>query len=275
MPGSVYQGNDMNMKINQLRFVGLAANLLFATCLPAQTQQENDSSSRFQERIAQAQARLGHVASPSTDLKRFDLKFNGGTPKEFVEAIKQQSGLSVNVIIPTEYATVDLPSIEVHNVTIPQLFDAITLSSKKTTPIWINESGQRRKVAAESGNGFRSADATPTENSIWYFFSEIPTNDPPPTEMATVQVFQLNDLLKDYTIDDITTAVKTTWQMLDSEFKPEMKFHSETGLLVTKGTNQQLSMISQVLQQLRQAKYSPPTSLRRPGSSDVPTNRLH
>lgn len=188
--------------------------------------------------------------------KRFDFKFNGGTPRQFVDAVSAQSGLKVNVMIPTEDASQQLPAIDVYNVTIPQLFGAITQASQGVTNVWSYVQGQRERIGLQFFKGFRSADQPPSQDSIWYYFAKIPRDEPPPVEPVTVKVYELSSLLNDYTVDDITTAIKTTWQMLDSDsqVKPEMKFHAQTGLLVVRGTNQQLSMISQVIQQLHAGK---------------------
>ena len=113
------------------------------------------------------------------------------------------------------------------------------------------------EYAAEVFKGFHSTDNPPSETSIWRFVVESPESDPEPPASVSVQVFQLAPLLKDYSIDDITTAVKTTWQMLDSSVTPELKYHSDTGLLIVKGTVEQLRMVAEVLAEVRRSGKNP------------------
>lgn len=201
---------------------------------------------------------------------RFDLNFKGGTPKQFIEAINAQAGLKVNVIIPNEEANAELPAIEVSGVTVPRLFQALTVASMKTTNVvtgtYFAGGSARPQVqyaTRQVGQGFRTSDNPPSQDSIWYFYVEHPMNPPVIQDDArvSVEVFQLAPLLKDYSIDDITTAVKTTWQMLDSSVTPELKYHSDTGLLIVKGAVEQLRMVAEVLAEVRRSgKNSTATS---------------
>ncbi len=192
-------------------------------------------------------------------LKHFDLRFLGGTPANFIEAINKQAGMKVNVIIPPEYADEQLPPLEVFDVTLPKLFFARIAASTIETNIATardfggpNRPSINQYTRAIQSKGFKTTDALPSEPSIWFFYvdrpSAPPVSDNP--EPVSVQVYQLSNLLTAYSIEDITTAIKTTWEMMDSKTKPEMKFHAETKLLVAKGTEEQLRMIETVTEQL-------------------------
>lgn len=196
---------------------------------------------------------------------KFGVHFKGGTPKDFVQEINKQSGLQVNVIIPSENAASQLPPMDLQNVTVPQLFEAVTMASSKATNVitgynmtGVGRSTQNRNpiyTSFKMSQGFRTNDQPPTENSIWYFFVERPVDLPEPAEKVPtqVQVYQLASLLENFSIDDITTAVKTTWEMVESTVIPEMKYHQDTGLLIAKGTIEQLTMIEFVMRQLHEA----------------------
>jgi hypothetical protein len=215
--------------------------------------------------------------------KEFDLVFKGGTPRELIRAIHEQAQLKVNVIIPNEDADAQLPAIEVEGVTVPRLFLALTEASRRQTNVI---TGVVRNVPVhrsfQFSQGFRTSDNPPGQDSIWYFYVERPVITPDVTvnERPAVEVFQLAQLLKDHSIDEITTAVKTTWQMLDEPITPELKFHSDTGLLIAKGTSLQLQMVNQVLEQLYRAVESvgsvplpalPPTRIRTPNQTPAPS----
>src|SRR5436309_2083882 len=66
---------------------------------------------------------------------RFNLDFPGGTPEQLVRAIEKASGKPVNVVIPAEYADVKLPPVRMKEATVPQLFQALTQASPKTTVV--------------------------------------------------------------------------------------------------------------------------------------------
>jgi hypothetical protein len=59
--------------------------------------------------------------------------------------------------------------------------------------------------------------------------------------------------LDSFTIEDITTAIETTWKMLGADPLPKMSFHKETKLLIVVGTDKDLSVVNGVLEQLPHA----------------------
>src|SRR5689334_21462467 len=60
---------------------------------------------------------------------RFDINFNGGPPKIFIETVERASKIPLNAIIPEEHNDFILPPVKLRNVTLPQLFDALIKSS--------------------------------------------------------------------------------------------------------------------------------------------------
>src|SRR5256885_1082894 len=71
---------------------------------------------------------FGQPAPAAPDLPRFDLDFPGGTPQQLVDAIKEKIG-TLNAIIPTEHKNVRIPPLKMNQVTVPQLFEALSSSS--------------------------------------------------------------------------------------------------------------------------------------------------
>lgn len=147
---------------------------------------------------------------------------------------------------------------------LPQLFEAsIAAGTAETNVIthYASPIGRYSRVPQYArfvvSKGFRTTDPIPTGNSIWHFFVERPSSHPVPEdenlEPTSVEVYQLGNLLGVYSVDDITTAIKTTWDLLDSSVTPEMRFHEETGLLVARGTQGQLQMINSVMMNLNSA----------------------
>jgi len=263
MVGIVYQGKDtiMRMKTNLFTALILGACVASTTVAQVPTRQVQAAGAetlRYGQQQFTTDPATGAPIPVEDKLKRFDLTFPGGTPAEFIEAINDQADLRVNVIIPPEFAKEEMPPMEVFDVTLPQLFEAgIAASTTETNMITGTFSGGRivtigqRQLLTQS-KGFRTTDRVPSEHSIWYLYVERASH-PPETQLtdpAEVRVYQLSNLLSAYSIEDITTAIKTTWEMLDSKTKPEMKFHAETKLLVAKGTEEQLAMIEMVTKQL-------------------------
>jgi hypothetical protein len=249
MVGIVYQGKDTIMKMKTKLFTALIVASCFAGS--AQIQQQILPPTQFTTDPA-----TGQPIPVADKLKHFDLNFPGGTPAEFIKAIDKQADMKVNVIIPPEFAKEEMPPLEVFAVTLPQLFEAGVVASTRFTNVLAQSNSRRvgpaQYASVKISQGFRTTDQPPTDNSIWNFFVERPPvlTDWDYQEPVNVRVYQLSNLLGSYSIEDITTAIKTTWEMLDSKTKPEMKFHAETKLLVAKGTEEQLRMIETVTQQL-------------------------
>jgi hypothetical protein len=105
------------------------------------------------------------------------------------------------------------------------------------------------------------------ENAVWYFRTYgLP--DPPKVS----RFYQLADLLKaDYKIEDITTAIETSWKMLGVKSPPELKFHPETKLLIAVGPEAQLRNIDELLVALRSRGPKPreiePAVLQKDGTN--------
>ena len=196
----------------------------------------------------------------------FDLEFPGGTPEDLVRAIEEAGVGTLNVIIPQDLADTELPAMRVKAVTVPQLFEALTEASRKTVayspaqpglPMPGGYGGMGLQMK-ETSFGFRTQ-GTPGATSIWCFFAERPPTTSPPRVAKVVRFYQLAPYLEPdrYTVDDITTAIRTGWRMLGEEDPPTLNFHKDTKLLITLGTDSQLRMIEEVLSQLSPRAVTP------------------
>ncbi len=198
-------------------------------------------------------------------LPRFDLDFPGGTPGELVRAIEKAPyrpenpaaavaggggpppERPLNAIIPEDCANVRIPAISVKNVTVPQLFEAVTFASREVFP------------GFTSTYGFRTQ-STPSENSIWYFYW-----DKPPVQIPSpvCKFYQLSSYLDaGYKVEDITTAIETGWKMLGVNPQPDIKYHNDTRMLIAVGDEWKLRAIDDALRQLAMAspKQKPSSS---------------
>jgi hypothetical protein len=201
-----------------------------------------------------------NTSDTKPELNRFDLNFPGGTPADLVAAIQQANDRPLNAIIPDEYADIHIPALRMSKVTVPELFEAVGMASQKivnnVTGTYFAGNGkesvqyQQTRVAY----GFKTV-GIPREDSIWYFFNEVPPKPPgghDDNQKGTVcRFFQLAPYLETYNIDDITTALETGWKMLDQGTIPKLSFHKDTKLLIAVGEPEKLRMIDEVLAQLR------------------------
>ena len=157
----------------------------------------------------------------------FDLSFAGGTAQKLVSEMERASGLKLNVLIPPELADSRIQALELRSVNVQEVFVALDILSRGSMR-WLESSG--------SGVG---------KPSLWVL-----TRAPDPRK---TQAFYVGHLLKKFKIDDITTAVKTTWQLGGKDARTELKYHQDTQLLIALGHPEQLSTAAEVLAQLRLA----------------------
>jgi hypothetical protein len=189
----------------------------------------------------------------TNSLPRFDLDFPGGTPKNLVEAIKKATGKPLNTVIPNDCADLRIPEVSVKNVTVAQLFAALTQASKTIRRYDVVDPlnpahGDLNEHATTYG--FRTEGA-PDENSIWFFTRD---GDPGVFQMVSPvfsRFYQLSPYLEaGYKVEDITTALETAWSMLGVVHPPEIKYHKDTKVLIAVGTVDNLKVIDDVLKQL-------------------------
>jgi hypothetical protein len=168
------------------------------------------------------------------------VRFNGGSVDTFIDQLRLAGRDAkppmppLNVIVPDEMRDDFVPQFELYNVNYADVFQA--LSSLRTP-------NQKKSIWRGTGNG-----KGPNE-LVWVLTSENPPDGSPPPNQSS-RVFQLQSYLSKYKIEDITTAIQTTWDMLGKAKGAELKYHKDTALLIAVGGPEQLAVISQVLQAL-------------------------
>jgi hypothetical protein len=225
-----------------------------------------DFSARLQDIIREAS---GGTNQGIPSQPRFDLNFAGGTPGQLIAAIEKASQKPVNAIIQKKDSETPLPALKLKNVTLLELFKALEMASKYT----VHEVSNRRLTEKKSGYAFRSAEASPTDESIWYFMVDY-TEVTPVEKPQACQFYSLTTYLdRGLTVDDITTAIKTAWKMQDAENTPEISFHKETKLLIAVGERNQLELINAALGTLDQSlrQTAPRGTGALPAARPIPT----
>jgi len=252
----------------------LPVTLALACAAPAQ-EKAVDAAVEYINRAVAAQKALGQPTPPPVPgvtakpakttptepdpaFARFDLNFDGGAPGELVRQIRDATRQPLNVIIPTDLESTDLPALRLKYVTVPQLFEAIEQSSRKTIYQPNNPNnpfgayGGQAYTATVTSYGFKTA-AHPSPDCIWHFYYEKPVSPPATVQpsSAACRFYQLESHLnRGLNIDDITTALETAWKMMGEDDIPKLKFHQDTTLLIAVGQPEKLMLIEQVLTQL-------------------------
>lgn len=163
----------------------------------------------------------------------FDLDFAGGTVAQLSAAIEKASGKKPNLLISAEVAAYEIPAISVRSVRQDLLLKAIgTL---------LNQDQKKRMTIWEYPEG----------SGIWTVAGRQGDKN--------CQVFHLGKYLKQYKVEDIITAIQTSWKMMDPKGKNplELKFHKETELLLALVDQTQMPVINGVLIQLSQGLTRP------------------
>jgi hypothetical protein len=155
-----------------------------------------------------------------------DFSFPGGTMAQFVTAVNKavaahwRDGEKPNLIVPAASSSVELPPMELRRVDLKTLVEAAGRLLPRG-PVWV-----------------------PVGKSTWVL-QIMP-------DRRETRVFYVGHLLTKFKVDDISTALTTTWDM-GGESKPDLKYHKDTQLLIVRADKAQLEVAQNVLAQLGQA----------------------
>lgn len=167
----------------------------------------------------------------------FDFNFKGGTLQEFVEQLMdtlQKRDLDANIIVKDIAKKAQVPALELRSVSIEGAMRLLHNHQSST-----NEGTIRLDLDQLSSGG------TPIYVIDARMISAIQSND----EM--VHVWNVSDMLKnDIKADDLLTAIEAALELAGGVNKASLKFHESTGLIMARGTGDQIGTIEQVVSQL-------------------------
>jgi hypothetical protein len=199
-----------------------------------------------------------------SDERRFNLRFPGGKVREFVDAVAKAVGSPVNVIIPKDTESTMIPPVDVYGVTVSALFRALSDASNREIVVQNTRVPSQNEVR-QIGFNFASQDQNSSE-PVWTFHVTTPpefSSGQPNAPERLVQFYPVAEYLTHFTVEDITTAIESGWQLQGDESAkaspPILRFHEETKLLICAGSNSQLGIIPQVLAGLSQLLAYPRT----------------
>jgi hypothetical protein len=190
---------------------------------------------------------LGMIAAPRSEAapegdNAIDLNFRGGSIGTFIRYVREAAGGQANVVVSQEAAALPLDPFELHRVdfhTAVRLLDGM-------------------KIDTEEGLVALNVDYTSTggENTLGVYTITCRRQGahPGPRVQGNL-VLTVADLLAEgagLSAEDILTAIQTALELISDE-AAQIRFHEETGLIITRGTNEQVSTITQVVEQLRES----------------------
>lgn len=163
----------------------------------------------------------------------FNFKFSGGPITEFFKELERQSGEKINLVMTPAFAvqakTIQAPAMNLQEVIVPETIEALNLALRevKDVHIAVTRTGQRGAY-------------------IWTGMSMIQ----PQPDRRTSRVFYVGNLLEKYKIEDIITAIQTTWSFSNPQPKAELKYHQDTQLLIVFAPPLQLEEVTNILEEL-------------------------
>ncbi len=180
------------------------------------------------------------------------IDFPGGTINDFIKAVQKAAApAAVNVIRPAEAASVQAPPISLRNVTVKTALESLRFA--------FQDSGEHRFQVEDFGG---DAGSEPVY-AVRYGRMSSRAAAPPPADDRTIEVFSIRDLIEPtnpgadpsgtISRDHILSAVDTALRLDDrqNETPPEIKYHQDTGLLIVRGTGEQVNLIRALLLRVR------------------------
>jgi hypothetical protein len=161
-----------------------------------------------------------------------------------------------------------LPPLKMSKVDVSQLSDALIAASRRTETYVTGKAyygpgagPQQTYQLMQTGYGFRTTEVRDkvSDDSIWCFYVDKPSLPPTEPVAKVCRYYSLARYLQDgQTVDDITTAIRTGWELLGDKDTPAISFHKDTKLLIAVGDPGKLETIDAVLVALANALKAKP-----------------
>ncbi|MBL1216546.1 MAG: hypothetical protein D8M59_03535 [Planctomycetes bacterium] len=178
----------------------------------------------------------------------FDLEFPGGTVADFVDALRSVQP-EANMVVDTGAETIPIPAMQLYSVDISRavnVLDGLEYSDA--------DGDLRIRVMAVPVVKNSTNYAGAARNPVFRVIVDSRYNRQAP---QTSVVLTIADLLGEaYRADDVMTAIETAMSVITDEASRTepavLRFHDATGLLIARGTGEQLSAVKSVIDELRE-----------------------
>lgn len=183
------------------------------------------------------------VAASADDRPRIHVRFGGGTVGQYVELVRSQAK-GANIVLSDDAAAFPCPAVDLTNVTVGTALATIQFVCEGPTASWTV-----RPIALSNAQ----ADADADNFAVMVFPRDGGKLVPP---KRRVQIYSIVDLLngvqgggglaRDHVLSALEAAIE-----VEGGPTPEVRFHSDSGLVIVGGTIEQLEAVSEVLDRLR------------------------
>jgi hypothetical protein len=206
------------------------------------------------------------IGKPDTG-PRFEIVFMGGTPQELISEIQKRTVQRPNVVIHPDCANISIPPFRLRDVSTSQIFNTLNTLSEPNY-----EMGVWRQVPMNETEVWILSKNNQTFGNP-YGMPGMPRQAPPAPD-RTCRVFNLGPYLDTFTVEDITTAIQGAWELMKNDNAAQsIKYHKDTKLLIVVGDKEQISLVNEVLQQLRSSiKPTPAAAPGIEGPKNSPKN---
>jgi len=187
------------------------------------------------------------------------LEFSGGSLADFAAALRK-AGEDINIVLPASAAKVELPALTLSQATVESALKSIgaitsedmqvrveTLRSPNGKPVYAVNVRERPSRSAGAATSGPVTQAGPFQNSL-----------------TQVSVFSLKFLTEtvpgDITGEGLTMKPETILTAIDTGLgiqnrtggpKSEFKYHEDSGLLFLEGTNQEINLVHNILNNMQ------------------------
>ena len=168
-----------------------------------------------------------------------ELEFPGGTIAEYVEALNEVVG-KANIVVMAAARDIEMPPIELNSVA---LGSALELIQGEFQP----QERVRVQVHVDEVSMYEEG-----EKPIHRVFAEVHRQGRP--SETSVHVWTVANLLSENLPPDaVLTAVETAVELVTDLRQPaEIRFHEATGLIIARGSRQQLEAVDYVVRQVEE-----------------------
>ncbi len=170
-----------------------------------------------------------------------DLSFPGGTVLDYVAAVRKANP-EANIVTDPEAALIPMPAVALRRVTVPAALAVLRNRS-------VNDGRTVVELSVEEVPVF-----SPEERPTYQVQARTSGAGRAPPPNRSTKVWTVSSLLVgDLTSRKLLSAVETAVEVVGSDPRPDVRFHEDTGLVIARGSPDQIAAIAEVIDQLTES----------------------
>ena len=187
------------------------------------------------------------------------LCFEGGSVEALLDAIQKTTGKRPSVIVSDEVKSIRIPSFEVPDVLLSDLFAALSLATDVTFHekgrIWVARLEGIDHASEGIDHASEGIDHASPIIAVKPEIARNPREDPlllvkKEEERKTTQPRAIGEILETFQVEDITTVILQTWESANERHGGRIAFHEDASLLILTGTEEEVSLADVVFTNL-------------------------